>query len=147
MENVINQKINKMIEILTKELMDLRDVCAQNKFDKFVLLFEKFVNDKTIVAYFVDFGKRPSSSWYTSVNYPFCVCESEWNQVHKSLETRTCNCEHGKRFIAYINAREVLPIDGFMITQYIRKNGPIDIHYERWQNVLDVDAELHDHSL
>lgn len=101
--------------------------------EEFIALFDDYIENPEIEDYFYDYGGRPASSCWEQTNYKYCVCNSEWEEVHRQLERRKCNCVNGKRWILYELANE----HGAQETgKYIAESeGPFEAVYEVWQKI------------
>lgn len=101
--------------------------------EEFIALFDEYIQNPVIKDYFYDYGGRPASSCWEQTNYKYCVCDSEWEEVHRQLERRRCNCVNGKRWILYELANEHGAQE---IGKYIAESeGPFEAVYEVWKRV------------
>lgn len=113
----------------------------------FIESFNKFIYDATLSGFFTDHGGRPASSWYKRVPYSLCSCKTDWDSVNRQLDEKECNCIAGKRFIAYKLTKEAIllsnmdPYVGHVFIKHIRQTGPVDIYYEPWQPIVDLEDD------
>lgn len=117
---------------------DVYAAIKNDKLDEFIEVFNEYIDNPEIEDYFYDYGGRPASSCWEQTNYKYCVCDSEWEDVHRQLERRKCNCVNGKRWILYEMANDY---EAQKIGKYIAESeGPFEAVYEVWQRV-DSEAE------
>lgn len=117
---------------------DVYAAIRNDKLDEFIEVFNEYIDNPEIEDYFYDYGGRPASSCWEQTNYKYCVCDSEWEEVHRQLERRKCNCVNGKRWILYDLGNEY---GAQKIGKYIDESGVLDAGYKVWQRVASEAEE------
>lgn len=126
----VEERMMKMQKVSQEYEKPIYNAIKNDNLEKFIALFDDYIQNPEIEDYFYDYGGRPASSCWEQTNYKYCVCDSEWEEVHRQLERRRCNCINGKRWILYELANEHGAQE---IGKYIAESeGPFEPVYEVW---------------
>lgn len=94
-------------------LKEIYDTIYENKYEKFIKLFPKYLNDNNIIDYIVYSFSKPSNCEYIERYYNLCTCYKDahdWyincRRIHEYCYTSACNCINGKTYCILRKAYE-----------------------------------------